>query len=214
MTVPERRAYALLYFRQPIFNDHVAATNPVIMSFFTNMDAETQTLILLVLVFRMREWGGEKNLDKELERRWRAYLRFYPYWLEIIQDEEREAKRQQGAQRKTLSLSHPIFTDEDGNELRLEDVIADPKSKPANFLQAVILEGGAMLEDWAKMYCTPKQATHVVGRFREAKTETEIAKEEGISQQAVSKSIRAACKRIREGLIRDGVLEAGETLRL
>jgi DNA-directed RNA polymerase specialized sigma subunit len=58
-------------------------------------------------------------------------------------------------------------------------------------------------------YCTPKQATHVIGKFRDEKTETEIAKEDGISQQAVSKSIRAACKRIREGLIHDGVLEAG-----
>jgi Xaa-Pro aminopeptidase len=209
MTVPERRLYALLYFRQPLFNYHVAVTNPIITSFFTNMDAETQTLILLVLVFKMREWGGEKDLDKELERRWRAYLRFYPYWVEIIQDEEREAKRQQGAQRKTLSLHHPIFTDEDGNELRLEDTLAGPPSKPANLLQAVTLEDGAMLEHWAKTYCTAKQAIHVVRRFRDGKTETEIAKENGISQQAVSKSIRAACKRIGEGLIRDGVLEAG-----
>jgi len=37
---------------------------------------------------------------------------------------------------------------------------------------------------------------------------TEISEEEGISQQAVSKSIRAVYKRIREGLIHDGVLEA------
>jgi hypothetical protein len=214
MTVPERRLYALLYFRQPLFNYHVAAVNPIITSFFMDMDLQTQALIILVLGFKVREWGGEKDLDKELERRWRAYLRFYPYWVEIIQDEEREAKRQQGARRKTLSLHHPIFTDEDGHELRLEDVIADPQSKPANFLQAVTLEGGAMLGDWAKTYCTPKQATHVVGRFRDAKTETEIAKENGISQQAVSKSICAAFKRIREGLMRDGVLEAGETLRL
>jgi hypothetical protein len=208
-TVPERRAYVLLYFRQPLFNYHVAVTNPIIMSFFMHMDAETQTLILLVLVFKMREWGGEKDLHKELERRWRAYLRFYPYWLDIIQDEEREAKRQQGAQRKTLSLHHPIFADEDGNELRLEDTLAGPPSKPANLLQAVTLEDGAMLENWAKTYCTAKQAIHVVGRFRDGKTETEIAKEDRISQQAVSKSIRPACKRIREGLIRDGVLEAG-----
>jgi DNA-directed RNA polymerase specialized sigma subunit len=48
----------------------------------------------------------------------------------------------------------------------------------------------------------------VVRKIRDEKTETEIAEEEGITQQAVSKSIRAAYKRIREGLIRDGVLEA------
>jgi hypothetical protein len=74
MTVPERRAYALLYFRQPIFNYHIAVMNPSIMSFFNDMDSETQTLILLVLVFKVHEWGGEKDLDKELERRWRAYV--------------------------------------------------------------------------------------------------------------------------------------------
>jgi predicted transcriptional regulator len=65
-----------------------------------------------------------------------------------------------------------------------------------------------MLEDWASKYCTSKQAAHVVRKIRDEKTETEIAEEEGITQQAVSKSIRAAYKRIREGLIRDGVLEA------
>jgi hypothetical protein len=209
MTVPERRAYALLYFRQPLFNYHVAVTNPIIMSFFTNMDAETQTLILLVLVFKMREWGGEKDLDKELERRWRAYLRFYPYWLDIIQYEDREAKRQQTTQKCMLSLHHPDPADKGGKRLTLEDRLSDPKTRPANILQAIILENGAMVEDWAQKYCTPKQASHVVGRFRDGKTEAEIAKEDGISQQAVSKSIRAACKRIREGLICDGVLEAG-----
>jgi hypothetical protein len=209
MTVPERRAYALLYFRLPIFNYHVAAVNPIIMSFFTHMDDQTQALILLVLVFKQREWGGEKDLDKELERRWRAYLRFYPFWLEIIKDEDRQAKRQQTIQKCTLSLHRPDPDDKGEKKLTLEARLPDPKSSPSNVLQAIILKNGAILEDWAKTYCTPKQATHIVRRFRDEKTESEIAKEDGISQQAVSKSIRAACKRIREGLIRDGVLEVG-----
>jgi hypothetical protein len=208
MTVPERRAYALLYFRLPIFNRHVAVMNPIIMSFFADMDEQTQTLILLVLVFKRREWGGEKDLDKELERRWRAYLKFYPYWLEIIQDEDRQAMRQRTIRKCMLSLHHPDRDVRGGKKLTLEEKLPDPKSRPANVLQAIILESGAKLEDWARQYCTPKQAAHVVKKIRDEKTETEIAEEEEITQQAVSKSIHAAYKRIREGLIRDGVLEA------
>jgi hypothetical protein len=146
MTVPERRAYALLYFRQPIFNYHVAVMNPSIMSFFNDMDSETQMLILLVLVFKVHEWGGEKDLDKELERRWRAYLRFYPYWLDTIHYEDQQAKRQRTIRKNTLSLHHPV-ADKHGKKLTLEDIVPDPKSKPANLLQAVILGNGAIIED-------------------------------------------------------------------
>ena len=55
--------------------------------------------------------------------------------------------------------------------------------------------------------CGATQAAHVVKKIRDEKTEAEIAEEEGITQQAVSKSILAAYRRIQEGLIRDGVLE-------
>jgi hypothetical protein len=137
MTVPERRVYALLYFRLPIFNGNVAVVNPIIMSFFADMDDQTQALILLVLVSKRREWGGEKDLDKELERRWRAYLKFYPYWLEITQDEDRQAKRQQTIQKCTLSLHHPDPDDKGGKKLTLEDRLPDPKSRPANILEFI-----------------------------------------------------------------------------
>ena len=65
------------------------------------------------------------------------------------------------------------------------------------------------LTDWATKYCTPTMARHVIRRFADGKTETQIAEENGISQQAVSKSLTAAMRRIREGLIRDGEIEAG-----
>jgi DNA-directed RNA polymerase specialized sigma24 family protein len=112
------------------------------------------------------------------------------------------------SEKNTLSLHHRV-ADKNGKKLTLEDTLPDPKSKPANLLQAIILGNGAIIEDWAQKYCTPKQAAHVIRRFRDEKTQEEIAKEEGIRQQAVSKSILGACKRIREGLIRDGILEAG-----
>ena len=151
---------------------------------------------------------GTKDLGKELERRWRAYLRFYPYWLEIIQDEDREAKHQKTVQSKMLSLDCPIGSDANGKILTLKDTIAAPNNKPTNLLQAMVLSTQSTLEEWAKKYCTAKQAGHILRYFGESKTEVEIAEEDGVSQQAVSKSIRAAVKRIREGLTRDGFLDA------
>ncbi len=208
LTRSERRAYALMYFRLQTFDYRVPAMDPVISSFFTGMDEETKGLILLVLVFKIHEWNGNKNLDKELDRRWRAYLRFYPYWVEIIQDEDREAKRQKTTAAKMISLDHVVGIDENGKKLTLESILPDPKSQPANLLQAIVLSSQPTLEEWAKKYCTPTQARHIIRYFAEGKTEVEIAKAGVVSQQAVSKSIRAAIKRIRDGLIRDGVLEA------
>jgi DNA-binding CsgD family transcriptional regulator len=206
LTRAERRAYALMFFRLPIFDYHVAVMDPVISSFYSGMDEETQGLILLVLVFKVHEWQENKNLDKELERRWRAYLRFYPYWVEIIQGDDREAKRQKSSEAKMLSLEHVIAKDENGNNLTLSNILPDVKSQPANLLQAIVLSSKPRLEEWAKKYCTSRQARHVL-EVSEGKTEIEIAKIDGVSQQAVSKSVRGAIKRIRSGLIHDGVLE-------
>jgi len=229
LTRPERRAYALLYFRLPRLGSHIAILNPIMHSFFTGMDQDTQALILLVLVFKIRVWKGER-LDQELERRWRAYLRLYPFWLEIIQDEDREAKRQRTLyttpqrntgepghddedterhQKKcrTLSLQGVVATDHEGQEQRLEHVVPDPKSTPDNMLQALIQQEQGELEDWARKYCAPKQATHVIKYFRDQNTEVQIAQEDGITQQAVNKSLHAGIKRIAAGLRRDGLSE-------
>lgn len=206
LTRSERRAYALMYFRLQTFDYRVPAMDPVISSFFTGMDEETKGLILLVLFFKIHEWNGTKNLDKELDRRWRAYLHFYPYWVEIIQDEDREAKRQKTTAAKMISLDHVVGIDENGKKLTLESILPDPKSQPANLLQAIVLSSQPTLEEWAKKYCTPTQARHII-EVAEGKTEVEIAKSDGVSQQAVSKSVRGAIKRIRSGLIHDGVLE-------
>lgn len=206
LTRPERRAYALMYFRLRAFNYRVAVMDPVISSFFTGMDEETKGLILLVLVFKIHEWKENKSLDKELERRWRAYLRFYPYWVEVIQDEDREAKQRRTSEAKMLSLDQVIGTDENGKELTLKHILPDPTSQPANLLQAIVLSSQPTLEKWAKKYCTPTQARHII-KVAGGKTELEIAESDGISQQAVSKSVRGGIRRIRSGLIRDGILD-------
>ncbi len=207
LTYTERRIFKLMYFRQPMFGFHVAAMNPVILSFFTGMDDETQLLLLLVLVLKRKESGGEKGLDRELERRWRAYLRFYPYWLEIIRSEDRVAKQQRAIKSKTLSLESPIGLDENGKEFTGRDILADHRNKPVDLLQALVVSSQGRLAEWATKYCTVIQARHVT-RFAAGTSETKIAEDEGISQPAVSKSIRAAMNRIKKGLVRDGVLKS------
>jgi hypothetical protein len=202
----ERRIFKILYLRQPIFGYQIAAMNPVIMSFLTGMDDDTQILTLLVLILKRRHCDDNQELDKELERRWRAYLRFYPYWVEITRAENSESKREKTIRSKTFSLERPICVGTDGEELSHRDTVADPRSAPPDLLQAFVNDSRGKIAEWAKRYCTPTQARHIT-RFAAAETETKIAEDEGISQPAVSKSIRAAVKRMREGLVRDGILE-------
>jgi hypothetical protein len=206
LTRLERRVFQLLYFRQPIFGGRVAAMDPIINSFFTGMDGETQVLIFLVLVLKCNELGASENLDMELERRWRAYLRFYPYWLMLLQEEDRQKKRSTGIQGKTLSLDASAKPDSSGRLLPLKDTVPDPKNKPTDLLQAFVSTSQGMLGGWADHYCTPTQARHLK-KFADGSTETAIAQKEGISQAAVSKSIKAALQRVRKGLIADGVIE-------
>jgi hypothetical protein len=206
LTRLERRVFQLLYFRQPIFGGRVAAMDPIVISFFTGMDGETQLLIFLVLVLKRNELGESENLDKKLERRWRAYLRFYPYWLMLLQEEDRQKKRSKAIHGKTLSLDAPTLRDSSGRELSMKDTVADPKNKPTDLLQAFVSASQGMLGGWADKYCTTTQARHLT-RFADGSTETAIAQEEEITQAAVSKSIKAALRRVRQGLIADGLIE-------
>ena len=206
LTRPERRAYALLYFGLPHLYPHIAFMDPVIRSFFTGMDEDTRTLIFLVLIFKVRQWK-DRVLDQELERRWRAYLRLYPHWVGIIQEEDREAKHQQTAQRTTASFQDVVGIDKSGAAWRLEETVFDPKNTPANLLQAIVREEQGELESWAHTYCAPKQATHVIKYFRDHNTEAQIAQKDGITQQAVNKSLHAGIERIAAGLRRDGLLD-------
>lgn len=206
LTYLERRVFRLMYFRQPIFGHRVAAMEPVILSFFTGMDDETQLLTVLALALKRRELDGRGDLGEELERRWRAYLCFYPYWLTIIREEDLQRKRNQAIQSKTLYLEAPLSANGKWGQRLLKDAVPDPKSEPADPLQALVSSSLGRLAEWAARYCTEAQARYVT-RYAAGETESQIAREYGVSQPAVSKGIRAALRRIREGLVRDGVLD-------
>jgi len=200
LTAPERRAFALLYFRQTVFDYRIAALDPVIMSFFTGMDEETQAMAILVLVLKQEGWDGIKDFRRKLETRWRRYLHFYPSWLELIRSDERESKQAQVSSEVNISFETAFVENKKGKKLKIEAVLQDPHFDPENLLQALTLEEYGTVREWTEKYCTPTQARYVEKYACERKSVLEIAAEEGKTHQAVSKVIRTARKRIEEGL--------------
>src|SRR5262249_43162224 len=93
----ERRVFQLMYRRQASWGGRIAAVDPVVGSFLFGMDDETQWMIIQLLVTRDASPDERAELQDELRRRWRAYLRFYPYWADLIDDEDREARRRRAA---------------------------------------------------------------------------------------------------------------------
>jgi hypothetical protein len=210
LTPPERRLFLLLYCALPGLGDRVVFLDPVLESFYWGMDAETQGLIWLVVIFKIKEFGEEKDLDKELARRWRTYLKFYPYWVELMREDEREAKHKARSKGREKSLSEPsprrnsLEGGESKNELTLEDVTPDPVSVACNPFQTLVRASPDNIELWARKYCTPKDAERVIKYALENVSEEEMARDEGVSQQAISKSIHAGCRAIIKGLDEDG----------
>lgn len=158
-----------------------------------------------MLILKRREMDGRMDLGKELERRWCAYLRFYPYWLDILREDDRERQRRQTAATRTLSLDQSVGRSRERGISGIE-LQKDYRNPHANLLEALIASSQGTLADWAAAYCTETQARHIL-RVAGGDTKTKIADDEAITQPAVSKSLKAALKRIREGLLRDGVLE-------
>ena len=184
LTREERRAFLLLHTRLPALGGRIASLDTVVTSFFTGMDHVTQALAVLVLVFRVREWEGER-LDEELERRWRAYLRLYPIWFELVRWDDRE-RWQQREHREVL------FSDPDALDKRHEE---DPVLK-------ALMEEGEDVASWAAKYCDPEETRCVVRHFVDGWSQERIAREEKITQQAVSKRLQKALDKIRRGLVR------------
>ncbi len=193
LTKPERRAFGLLHFRLPAFGYRIAILEPVVTGFFKGMDEESKALVILGILFRVCEWNGVK-LSSELERRWRAYLRLYPTWVELARDEERQRRQRNGWRRRARPL-------ETAGQ-------AAPAPSPGGGEASAdsMVPGDGGVESWARRYCPPERARCVIRRFVDGWTEEQIAEEEGISQQGVSGRLRRTFEEIRRGLERDGVV--------
>jgi len=181
MTAAEKRAFLLMYLPHPDLGHLVPALDPVLCGFWKGMSKQTRDLLLHVVAFRLKDRQGD------LESRWRAYLKAFPSWAEIVQDEDRSAKR-----RKGKSLETPVLG-KDGSVRVRRDLVRDEK--------AADVDSEIMFQSYLDKYCSPKQRERVIKCFCEGKTHQEIGAEEGVSQAAVTKSINSVLRRIAEDMM-------------
>jgi hypothetical protein len=207
LNIHERRMFKLMYFRLPRLGHRIATECPIARSFFLGMDEETRGLIILVLVFKVSGWGSTGGLDRELNRRWRAYLKLYPCSVEIRQDNEREAKRGEVDRKWLRSTEERLKGKDEDEKLILGDTLEDERARPKDLAQALVLAKTGDAKNWLRKYCTKKQADHIIKHLLDDKTEVEIAREENVTKQAIHDSIIAGLKRLENGLKRDGVIQ-------
>jgi len=203
LTPVERRAFALMHFPLPAFNFRVASLSPVIWSFYTGMGPENAATVLLSLVYRQGMNPAIDPLIETRERRWRAYLNFYSYWIEAVREADRATKRTTRTRSNHRAIDGGGSNPDAPVEIRLGRALEDPRGKPRSILDAIVRDDGRKLEEWCAKYCTELQSFCIAKRFREGLTEEAIAAERDVTQQAVSKAIRAGLKRLRVGLEQD-----------
>jgi hypothetical protein len=121
-----------------------------------------------------------------------------------MREREREAKVREAKRRRECSI-HGNDSESSSGGKGYEDMVPQPGS-PKNFLNGLKART-ENVEEWASRYCTSdRQRQYVIDRFALRMTEAEIAARERVTQQAVSKHIRAGIKAIERGLMRDGVV--------
>ena len=206
---------------------------PIIMNFVTGMDEETIGLIVLVLVFKRRSWNGHR-LDKELENRWRCYLKFYPLWVDILQSDERGKYAADTFSKKNISIETAIAKGKEGKTIFLKDRLGKQAALRENPLDEnrivskdryypplltnnplqVLVTGSkeellSSLPKWLKSYCTKEQGQILRLKFLRGRkvADEEIGRKLRITQQAVNKHLRVGLKNIQKGLVGKGIFE-------
>jgi hypothetical protein len=210
LTRTERRLFQLLYFPQPFLNGRIALLEPVISSFVFGTDGDTLGVAFLALAAMVPRMDRGTGLRDDLRRRWQAFLRVYPAWLDIVRDDERENRRTRLRREKLTSLETVVYWPRDGRPAELKDLQADPKVWPPSGGRDLAAVSERLPELVAK-YCSPGQARYVIGYFRDWQTESDIAAAARVSQQAVSKGIKSGVARLKQGLICDGFISADGT---
>jgi len=196
MTVPERRLFQFLYRRSPSFNGRIPGVDEIGRSFILGIDEQNVETLLEVIGFR-----GSPKQREELQHRWKSYLHLYPFWCDLMQFDDRESKRR---------VRETQFTPAIESELVAEVSTVDIPQLPRGLVDASI----DSVEQLAVRYCTEIQRKYLVLAFVNQLSQTEIATKFGVSQQAVSKAISSGMGRIRDGLIKDEMIELPEDAKL
>lgn len=189
----ERRLFHFMYRRSPWFNGRIPALDQIGTSFLFGLDDEHASLVIGVACY-----GGDADQKNELETRWKAFIGLYPFWLELLrsQDSERKARRQ-------LEAITPEIEDKLGCD--------DPRKLIDMHLPRELIDASIeSVQTLAEQYCTATQLPIIVGRFVDRKTQDELAIEFGVSQQAISRTLKSGLDRIRNGLFQDQKLESAK----
>ncbi len=92
-----------------------------------------------------------------------------------------------------VSLSEPVYTDGSGESLTVMDQLGDPRNTDENWLECLAM-------DDAIARLTPREKRILALRFRDGRTQMEVASLVGISQAQVSRLEKTAIARIKKGI--------------
>jgi len=198
LTVPEKRAFILAHYQQykvlgkssPVFpfGGRIPRLDPIIWDFFTETGETTQALVYSVLVFKYPPSARlRKRYVEKLIERWNRYLWFYPIWEGIERQDDRDRKRQEVWEKRTISLETLIQEDKEGHTLPLGDILQSEGPERQEIVFQIIDER-----------FPPEEAEILKLRFK-GYTLQQIGKMVGKSREAIRKTILKAREKILEG---------------
>ena len=187
----ERRLFHFMYRRSPWFNGRIPALDQIGTGFLFGLDDEHASLVIGVAGYR-----GDADQTNELETRWKAFIGLYPFWLELLRSQDTERKSRRKSETMTPEIEDDLGCDDprDLIDMHLPRELVDASIESVQIL--------------AEQYCSATQRPIIVGRFVDRKTQDELAIEFGVSQQAISRTLKSGLDQIRNGLFQDQKVES------
>lgn len=213
LTRTERRLFALMYFpRVPmfgakspwfLFDGLTLFFDPVLLGVLS--DPKLVGLIVMGLGERKSRTATD-DLARALESRFKAYLTFYPYWVATIRDEERVSRKQRrGNVRQGRRSARPIET--------IADSERSDSSAQNNWMSVLAkVTGNREFKGVLGRFGIEDQRGICEAFWMQGKTQFEIARSQGISQQAVSAKLRRTMALLLAALKQHGVVSRPVTI--
>ena len=194
LTYAERRAFQLMYFRQPFNGYRIAAFDNLSLGFAFGMDDETRALCALAMIVGQKKLE-ENDVGKQVAERWQAYLRFYPFWVELTREDEKERKYSERRSKKRVPFEQVLETE------KIDLAVDCDKHETDSRIQYIL----ANIAPLAEKYCSNRERQTLVEHLCKAKSQMDIARDRGVSQQSISKLIRSGLEKIKNVIELKGV---------
>jgi len=186
----DKKVLRLLYRPNALIDDDVPILNFLVRGLLFGADEITSILFYRGLADKtgiMREYDTKLNINNPL---WKLYLNFYPYYLYELRAKERESKKLQARMKEKDELGFPIES-----FLTPEQVADMVRVNPDQEKQVLLKQGLERLE-------TLDELNKRIVLMKEVgdSSYTDIARELGISRQAIKKRYEKALKQLRHKL--------------